>query len=147
MILKNGITGFYENFDDIKNSISSQGFIQFCNELVYNNQGKILAVDLELTGKNFYYCKMQFQKKICYVLLNASYPYVVFASLVSMEKITYIDKPDYMEYVPDNYFVLNREELKMDFENSKNQLNRIEWKQILYWKPKTVGEIIFNFWD
>lgn len=146
MILKNGITGFYEGNSDIK-SISSQRFIQFCNALVYNNQGKILSMDLELTGKNFYYSRMLIQKKNLYVLLNASYPYVAFALLVSMEKITYIDKPDYIKYIPDNYFVLIKKVLETIFENCENQLNQAERKQILYWKPKTVGEIIFNFWD
>lgn len=52
-----------------------------------------------------------------------------------------------MNQFPYNYFVLNRKVLKAIFENSKNQLNKAEWKQILYWQPKTVGEIIFNFLD
>ena len=146
MILKNGITGFFESLDD-KKSIPSQSFIQFCNEIVYNNQGKILLMDLELTGKNFYCSKQQFQDQICYILLNASYPYVAFASLVSMEKIIYIDKPDYIQYIPDNYLVLNKNVLETICENCDNQLNKAERKQILYWEPKTVGEVIFNFWD
>lgn len=145
-ILKNGITGFFESLDDIK-SIPSQSFIQFCNELVDNNQGKILSVDMELTGRNFYYCEMQFHKRNCFVMLNSSYPYVAFASLVSMEKIIYIDKPDYIKHIPDNYLVLNKKVLETIFGNCENQLNQAERKQILYWKPKTVGEIIFNFWD
>lgn len=146
MILKNGITGFFESLDD-KKSIPSQSFIQFCNEIVYNNQGKILLMDLELTGKNFYCSKQQFQDQICYILLNASYPYVAFASLVSMEKIIYIDKPDYIKYIPDNYLVLNKNVLETIFENCDNQLNKAERKQILYWEPETIGEVIFNFWD
>lgn len=146
MILKNGITGFFESLDD-KKSIPSQSFIQFCNEIVYNNQGKILLMDLELTGKNFYCSKQQFQGQICYILLNASYPYVAFASLVGMEKIIYIDKPDYIKYIPDNYLVLNKNVLETIFENCDNQLNKAERKQILYWEPETIGEVIFNFWD
>lgn len=146
MILKNGITGFFESLDD-KKSIPSQSFIQFCNEIVYNNQGKILFMDLELTGKNFYCSKQQFQDQICYILLNASYPYVAFASLVSMERIIYIDKPDYIKYIPDNYLVLNKNVLETIFENCDNQLNKAERKQILYWEPETIGEVIFNFWD
>jgi hypothetical protein len=29
---------------------------------------------------------------------------------------------------------------------NKNHLNKSEISQILYWKPKTVGDVVFNFW-
>lgn len=28
-----------------------------------------------------------------------------------------------------------------------NELNSAELEQIAYWKPKSVGEVIYNFWD
>lgn len=29
----------------------------------------------------------------------------------------------------------------------KTELNSAELEQIAYWKPETVGQIIFNYWD
>lgn len=53
------------------------------------------------------------------------------------------------------YKVLSKEELneplgirnskgKVSLEN-KNNLNSSELEQILYWKPNTIGEVMFNF--
>jgi hypothetical protein len=28
-----------------------------------------------------------------------------------------------------------------------NDLNHFELKQIRYWKPERVGDVVFNFWD
>jgi hypothetical protein len=33
------------------------------------------------------------------------------------------------------------------FLENNNDLNDIELKQIHYWQPKTIGDVLFNFWD
>ena len=30
---------------------------------------------------------------------------------------------------------------------NKNELNEAELSNIKYWKPLTVGDIVFNYWD
>jgi hypothetical protein len=37
--------------------------------------------------------------------------------------------------------------LKLPNLHNDNELNSAELKQIAYWKPETIGELIFNFWD
>jgi hypothetical protein len=31
--------------------------------------------------------------------------------------------------------------------SNKNNLNDAEIKQINFWNPNTIGEVLFNFWD
>lgn len=37
--------------------------------------------------------------------------------------------------------------LDQDWHGFCGQLYKAELQQIQYWKPKTVGEILFNYWD
>ncbi len=47
--------------------------------------------------------------------------------------------------------ILKKEELELSWTWSESELaSRLppeEIKQIVHWKPQTVGEVLFNFWD
>ena len=44
--------------------------------------------------------------------------------------------------------MISQARLELDAEDYYlDQLNRAEIKQIAYWKPKRMGDIVFNFWD
>ncbi|MBQ4870072.1 hypothetical protein IHQ11_26860 [Priestia megaterium] len=92
-----------------------------------------------------------------YVLLNAYYPFLAFASTVEFQHINFINDPMLSKDFIPFYKVLSKEELHepLDIRNSRgkvsleneNDLNSSELEQIDYWKPNTVGEVMFNFWD
>lgn len=42
---------------------------------------------------------------------------------------------------------LSLTELNQGWRGLCKELSPEEWKQIRYWQPQTVGEIIFNTWD
>ena len=66
------------------------------------------------------------------------------------EKIEFINKSlDWKLPLFLKYTILNVEELNIKYcdKEVENHLNNAEIKQVLYWKPTTVGEVIFNFWD
>ncbi|MCE4093293.1 hypothetical protein [Priestia megaterium] len=79
------------------------------------------------------------------------------ASTVEFQHINFIDDPALSKDFMPLYKVLSKEELNepLDIRNSKgkvslenkNNLNSSELEQIFYWKPNTVGEVMFNFWD
>lgn len=123
----------------------------------WKKQGRILKIDEPNLATNFLKVKVDISNQELYVLLNAYYPFLALASTVEFQHINFIDHPalskDFMPF----YKVLSKEELseplnirkskgKLSLEN-KNKLNSSELEQIFYWKPKTVGEVIFNFWD
>lgn len=43
--------------------------------------------------------------------------------------------------------VLSLDELNQDWHSLCKELGQEELEQISFWRPQTVGEIIFNTWD
>ena len=106
---------------------------------------------------NFLNVEVKVFDKHLHILLNEHYPFLAFASFVDFENIKYIDEPELLKQFSPFYKVLSIEELneplyikestgKINLEND-NELNSAELEQIAYWKPKSVGETIYNFWD
>ncbi|WP_407545286.1 hypothetical protein [Priestia sp. HNGD-A6] len=155
MNLPNGVTGFYSSIDNKPNEIDENDFKSICFDLIRRNQGKILKIDEANLTSNFSKVKVNVFNREIYVLLNAYYPFLALAATVEFQHINFIDDPvlskDFMPF----YKVLSKEELNepLDIRNSKgkvsldnkNNLNSSELEQILYWKPTTVGEVMFNF--
>ena len=76
---------------------------------------------------------------------NAYYPWIAFAKSYNFTKIKFIENP--FSITDSGICVLTLSELQQDWHNIVGELNKAELKQIEYWKPNTVGDIIFNFWD
>ena len=157
MNLPNGVTGFYSSIVNKPNEIDEKQFKNICFNLVRKNQGRILDIDESNLATNFLKVKMNIFNREMYVLLNAYYPFLAFASTVEFQHINFIDDPVLSKDFIPFYKVLSKEELnepldirtskgKVSLEN-KNRLSSSELEQILFWKPKKVGEVIFNFWD
>ncbi len=146
MVLPNGISSFLEagscleilNVKKFKN-------ISYC--LANENYGKILSIDISLYGKNFYISEILTSNIHCYFLMNVCYPYTAFASSVEYGLIKFIDKPIKFVYPYSEHNLLGKEALSDDWRDAVENLNCAELTQIKYWKPTSIGEIIFNFWD
>ncbi|MFE8065370.1 hypothetical protein ACQKGA_29300 [Priestia megaterium] len=157
MNLPKGVTGFYSSIDNKPNEIDENHFKNICFNLVRKNQGRILEIDEPNLATNFSKIKVDIFNREIYVLLNAYYPFLALASTVEFQHLNFIDDSVLSKDFIPFYKVLSKEELnepldiskskgKVSLEN-KNTLNSSELEQILYWQPKTVGEVIFNFWD
>lgn len=150
MILPNGISGFYDAESNKPPSVNGDQFKHLCVEFASFNGGKLIEFSQPHYPRNFYFSKFNISGKQLYVLLNEHYPFVAFASFVDIENIMFIDRPQLDEHFSDYYTVLGKKELNAPFNHrviEKSELNGAELKQFAYWKPKTVGEIIFNYWD
>ena len=51
------------------------------------------------------------------------------------------------DIIDTNVNVLTQPELEQSWYDIVGELSKAELEQIKYWKPNTVGDIIFNFWD
>lgn len=90
-------------------------------------------------------------------MLNSSYPFVAFASSVQYFDIEFVDHSlsSVVDALSNEFRVLSanslNQRLVLDERThnvlNKNYLNKAELNQIFHWKPKTVGDVIFNFWD
>ncbi|MCM3588398.1 hypothetical protein M3182_22225 [Mesobacillus maritimus] len=99
---------------------------------------------------NFYKARVKMLNDEFYILLNEYYPYLAFASVVEFGNIQFIDNPTLCASFSPYYQVLGTKELHAPFNQdlvNQSELNVAEKKQLQYWKPETIGQIIFNYWD
>ncbi|MCM3654797.1 hypothetical protein [Metabacillus litoralis] len=150
MILPNGVTGFY-NSEAIKPpKVEGKQFKQLCFDIVSRNGGKVIDFNTPQYPANFYYAQVEILGNRFYILLNEHYPYLAFASAVEFGNIKFIDNPVLYEQFSPFFRVIGTVELNVPFNQNlvkKTELNSAELEQLAYWKPETVGQIIFNYWD
>ncbi len=150
MNLPYGITGFYRSEDSKPPSVNGKQFKQLCFDFVPRNGEKVISVDPPQYPANFYCAQVAFSGDLLYILLNEHYPYLAFASSVEFGDITFIDVPALHALFDPYYQVIDPAELNVSVDHSlimKMELNRAEVEQIAYWKPRTIGQIIYNHWD
>lgn len=149
MKLPNGVTGFFHGKANKPPDIAGKQFKQLCFEFAAHISGKVISFHLP-HSTNFYFTKVQTPDNHLFILLNQHYPFLAFASDFEFENITFIDKPSHFEIFSPFYQILDPSQLNIPLQQmvaENNGLNSAEWKQVAYWHPKTIGEVIYNFWD
>ncbi|MEH7336885.1 hypothetical protein V7161_30205 [Neobacillus drentensis] len=155
MKLPDGITGFYEKHNRPP-MIDGKQFKLLCFNSIKSNGGKVLEFKEPKEKSNFFDVEVNAFNKHFHILLNAHYPLIAFASVVSFGEIDFIDEPQLNSEFSPFYRVLGTEELNEQIINSdskkgtiqnENKLNGAELKQLAYWKPERIGDVIFNNWD
>lgn len=144
-MLPKGITGFGDITDLPAPPQDERRFRQFCHAFARAHQGRVNAFDLDLSGKSFYAAEIELGHRRFSLLGNAFYPWIAFAEPMEYAEITFVDAP-FVLTAPD-VRLLTPDELRQDWRGCASRLGETEMKQIRYWKPQTVGEIVFNFWD
>ncbi|NQX68686.1 hypothetical protein HQN90_21405 [Paenibacillus alba] len=154
VLLLNGITGFHV---DTLPEVDPLQFKRLSYSLANYSNGKILSFEEPHASQNFYKTELGLHNENIFILLNSSYPFVAFASSVQYLEIEFIDHSlsNIVCVFNDEFRVLSAIETNQKLELDertltlfiKNRLNEAELCQIFHWKPKTVGDVIFNFWD
>lgn len=143
-MLPSGITGF----GDWEYPPTFQGgagaFRRLSYALARQLSGEVLSLDLDLAGKNFYAAKIQTRQGEIYLLENAPFSWVAFARSLEFGEIAFTEPPCSL---PEDCHVLSLQMLQKDWQEEAGALGKAELAQIAYWKPRTVGQIVFNFWD
>lgn len=120
--------------------------------------GKIEEVIGVQYPKNFYEIVFSLHKKRLHALFNYQYPMVAFATKVAYFQVEFIDEQELTAiFQMYDYRVLRVNELNTPLEIKKkgskirleneNDLSDFELEQIQYWEAKTIGEVVFNYWD
>lgn len=151
LILCSGITGFQP-----APSVDESEFKQICYSLFGS---KVLDYIEDRTAKNFYECVVKVEDRIVHVLLNGQYPFIAFTSAreLDVNYFSFINEPELSKMFKQYYKVLNCNQLGEPFRyikkgkkiivKNENSLHQGELEQLVYWQPKTVGEVVFNYWD
>jgi hypothetical protein len=85
------------------------------------------------------------------LVCNAQYPVIAFSKPrtgFGDIVLEFVDCPAIADALPAVFRVLSKAEASAPLSSvSLEQLGRAELSGIKYWKPRTVGEVIFNNWD
>lgn len=157
MILHKGITGFYDAKSEQIPMVDHKQYKQLCFSVLQKHSGDVIGVSNQCCHGNFITMEVKLRDIKLHILLNKHYPIVAFASNVEFGSVTFIDHPVLSEQFSYYYRVLSYSELnepvllnlgaKTCLLQNENELDQAELKQVAYWKPETIGEIIFNQWD
>lgn len=143
MILKRGITGFFDVQNEPLKELDLKAFKQVC----YSARIDSLSLKQVCSPKytNYYYAHFGNGKKDLYVLLNKYYPIVAFTEDLTFEK-RFVDIPD-SSVMFWGYETPGAQFMNSAFVYKDHDLSETEVAQIKYWDPVSVGNIVFNEWD
>ncbi|SHJ25599.1 hypothetical protein [Clostridium magnum] len=83
MLLIDGITGF-SNDKVISTAVNKYEFKKICFQISNILKFKIEDFDFKLDGKSFYFAKIKFSSDTIFILINAYYPIIAFASQINL---------------------------------------------------------------
>jgi len=140
-------------------SINLKEFRMLCHTAARLTGGKVLGFDLPPfhTSKNFVLAALQFSDPSGERLVFLLKHHASLLACASAQDLTFhfpfafIDFPELTAPFQPFFHILKRQELECPWMWTERELaSRLhpqEIKEIIYWKPHTVGEAIFNFWD
>ncbi|PGS51668.1 hypothetical protein [Bacillus sp. AFS041924] len=137
-------------------SIDKSKFYAKCKEIASLKQIKYeILSDLETDYKNFYAVKFFFLPKPVYAVINSAHPFVAFCladeygEFGNSFPLEFIDFEE-LEIEFTGYTIMKVSDLnKQFFLEDHEELRNIRTikKQVEYWNPITIGDVIFNYWD
>jgi len=147
MILS-GVSGFWDDCSTTPPFSNLEQFKRDCFIVARKTKCKVKEFNFSLLGRNFITCSFEDNGLLTYCLLNVHYPLISFASTVEPFNIKFIDSEVLQREFSDSYKVLTSEALSRPITHGTlHNLNSAELKQMDYWKPTTIAELIFNYWD
>lgn len=148
IILPTGVTGFFDSQSGEPPLTDLSLFQKLCYSIAAESGGRVLAFESADVSTNFAYAQIKWNGDELFVLLNEHSPYLAMADAIGFGGISFVDRVLLREAFSPYYNVLETGELNTPIEPPMIQhLNRAERAQISYWKPKTVGELVFHYWD
>ncbi|WP_068604431.1 hypothetical protein [Paenibacillus swuensis] len=151
LILSSGITGFLP-----APSVKENTFKQLCYSIFDSRVIDYIGSD---PGKNFYECIVKDKVRNIHILLNGQYPFIALTSTreINVHYFPFIDEPEIAKPFKQYYKLLTPNQLNEPLRYTQqgeqiivineNTLHQNELIQLVYWEPKTVGDVVFNYWD
>lgn len=147
MTLPRGITGFWGTDTAPLPHLDEKAFCQLCHSIAKENGGTVTELDTDTYPRNFYSAKLSRYDDAVFILQNIHYPYAAFAQRDGFGGFVLTNQPEWFRLPTGSVHFLSLAELNQDWHNLCRELSPEELAQIRYWKPQTVGEIVFNTWD
>nr|WP_044181123.1 hypothetical protein [Pirellula staleyi] len=102
---------------------------------------------------NFHFAKLESPHRSIFILGHSNYPIVAFAKQVNAvdQRLQFVDESEISSEIsrlfPDVAIAIAADLNRSITEDDLAQLAPIELRQVKYWKPCTIGQLAFNWWD
>ena len=152
--LQTGITGFYRGSNEPP-TLPREHVISDCKHVAADRRlpiGRRIWADEAWSVRNFHTIAFGSGDNTAFVLINAHYPVCAFTK-------EFADRGDPIEFsecteLADAFRRVSRFtpiplahlQRRPEAEDLAG-LDQVEMEQVSYWKPETIAEIIFNYWD
>ena len=144
-----GVTGFFGPRDLLIEPLDPGEFRTLVCTFARLQYGRVLALDEDLSARNFYAAQIAFRSRELCLLLNVYAPYAALAPAPLEEPLRFLDWPEHWPAALPQYRCLSSADLTAPCppEQALTALSRAERDQVRHWDPQTMGELLFNFWD
>jgi hypothetical protein len=150
-ILPRGVTGFGDKYWMPKAHAFFSELKTLSHDVARRTHGRIVSKSSDLFGANFHTLHMEGRGYHLSILLNAFFPLVGFAEVLREEgeEPIFTEIPsDFSTLTPSAFTFIGKSILiSPPDESSLAQLSSAEIEQVQYWRPRRLGDIIFNYWD
>ena len=151
MILPAGITGFFEGDSDVTPPVvDPASFVGACHAASRAESGRVERFEPAGVTRNYHRAILRMRHGAIAILCNAHFPIIAFAEASDDLPLRFVEAEALASRIEEVMAceVAGRSTLEAhpDVESLAN-LGAVERKQIKYWRPGRLGEIIFNFWD
>ncbi|MDL5375668.1 hypothetical protein ACNOIU_10415 [Exiguobacterium mexicanum] len=146
LILPECITGFSYGDCPVP-EFDNKSFQTVCFDYARRKGGTCNIILGDSVTPNYDQATITIRGRSIYVLLSRVYP-IIGISKFEPFQYEYIDVPELTEMFPDSYQIPSAAELNERFDVTLQPfLNKAERGEINYWQPKTIGNVIFHYWD
>ena len=155
MRLPRGITGFWESGEDPPPATDLRAFRGHCHAAAHCVGGRVHSVMEPNPGgvcRNFAVGVLVLTYDAVAVVLNAHYPILAFADPPAEGDVLlqFTDCPELADVFSafDVYQVVSASEWEQPpTPTALRDLSPAERGQVAYWKPRRIGDVVFNCWD
>jgi hypothetical protein len=149
--LERGVTGFRSGKEPKLPEVSVRTFRGGCYEAARAAGGAVEQVFESAYPRNFHSAVIVASNDRFAIVCNAMYPWIAFAGegTGDLELKAFVDPPAWAAaFVEIGFVVMSRQVLDSPLGAVDTAaLGKAEWLQIASWRPASVGETVFNFWD
>lgn len=150
--LPRGSTGFRCAGERPPSAPDPREFTRIVHDVVRRTNGRVLAVDPAEGRRSFHAATLTYRDRELEAVGHVLLPLLALARRRRGSDMTlsFLDDPEVSGKLGacEPYRVLGMAELALPVARvDLSELGEVEMDQIRYWRPETVGELVFNFWD
>lgn len=154
MKLRPGITSFFEGHE--RDSIPKYSIAEFkhlVHALALLQGSKIGSISECGITPNFHTAELQMEGTRLFVLGHSNFPVIAFVEQLNHDdqQLRFVDNlnvaGEISRLCPEVEIGRTSDLSRLITNDDLAVLTVVEQKQVAYWKPRTIGQLVFNWWD